>query len=158
MKIRKVLLSLLVVLGLVGYAVYQRFGGDLDDDVPKLGLPSNTTMNMGMQNSSSVSGMGMAMQKPGIYKDGEYTGTSMFAYYGNVQVLAVIKDGRITDVKFLQYPNDRRTSVEISNQVMPLLKTEAIAVQNANVDVISGATHTSTGFRESLASALAKAK
>ena len=92
------------------------------------------------------------------YKDGEYTGESVDAFYGNVQVVAVVRGGRITDVKFLDYPKDRSTSLEISNQAMPLLKTEAIAAQKANVDIISGATQTSEGFIKSLASALAKAK
>ncbi len=94
----------------------------------------------------------------GPYQDGQYIGNVADAYYGNVQVEATIQSGQITDVKFLQYPSDRSTSRYINGQAMPYLIQEAIQAQNANVDIISGATDTSGAFRESLAYALAKAK
>lgn len=92
------------------------------------------------------------------YKDGVYTGSVADAYYGLVQVRATIKNGLITDVAFLSYPNDRDTSRYINGQAMPMLTQEAIAAQSANVDIISGATDTSLAFRESLAVALSSAK
>lgn len=94
----------------------------------------------------------------GLYRDGEYTGNSADAYYGFVQVKAIIQGGKISDVQFLSYPNDRRTSIEINTQAMPYLITEAIRAQSANVDTVSGASETSGAFRKSLASALAQAK
>ncbi len=93
----------------------------------------------------------------GQYKDGQYTGSVADAYYGNVQVKVLVQGGRIADVIFLDHPQDRRTSIEINNYAMPILKQEAIQVQSANVDVVSGATATSGAFRESLASALSQA-
>ena len=92
------------------------------------------------------------------YKDGEYAGPVTDAFYGLVQVKAVIQAGKIADVQFLQYPNDRRTSIRINNIAMPYLITEAIQAQSAQVDIISGATLTSQAFAESLQSALATAK
>lgn len=92
------------------------------------------------------------------YKNGTYTGNVADAYYGNVQVKTVISGGKISDVQFLQYPSDRQQSLERSNYAMPILKQEAIQVQNSNVDIVSGATETSLAFRDSLASALAQAK
>lgn len=92
------------------------------------------------------------------YKDGQYTGPVTDAYYGYVQVKAVIQNGKLADVQFLQYPNDRQTSREINSQAMPYLRYEAIQAQNAQVDIISGATDTSQAFRESLAIALTQAK
>ena len=80
-----------------------------------------------------------------------------YAFYGNVQVRAIVQNGRLTDIQFLQYPNDRDTSRYISSQALPLLRQEAIQSQSANVNIISGATQTSEGFMQSLASALAKA-
>jgi len=91
------------------------------------------------------------------YKNGSFTGDSVDAYYGNVQVKAIIKGGKIADVQFLNYPQDRQHSVEISSYAMPLLTSEAIQAQNANVDIVSGATETSLGFQQSLASALSQA-
>ena len=93
-----------------------------------------------------------------VYKDGSYTGTATDAYYGFVQVKAVVKSGKLADVVFLQYPNDRQTSISINQQAMPILKSEAITAQRADVDIVSGATQTSIAFNESLASALAQAK
>ena len=94
----------------------------------------------------------------GEYKDGEYAGPVTDAFYGLVQVKAVIQQGKIADVQFLQYPNDRRTSIRINNIAMPYLITEAIQTQSAQVDIISGATLTSEAFAQSLQSALISAK
>lgn len=96
--------------------------------------------------------------KKNLYADGTYTGSVADAYYGNIQVQISITDGKISNVEFLQHPNDRSTSREINDQAMPMLTSEAISAQSANVDIISGATDSSIAFRESLASALDLAK
>ena len=93
-----------------------------------------------------------------MYRNGQYTGDLVDAYYGNVQVKAIISGGRLTDVQFLDYPKDRQQSQQISRYAMPLLTSEAIQAQSAQVDVVSGATSTSGGFQQSLATALAQAK
>lgn len=92
------------------------------------------------------------------YKDGTYVGSQVDAFYGIVQVQTVIKNGKIAGVQFLKYPSDRRTSVRINDFAMPYLQQEALQVQNANVDIISGATLTSEAFSTSLQSTLDKAK
>lgn len=94
----------------------------------------------------------------GQYKDGTYTGPIADAFYGNVQVQVVISGGKITNVIFLDHPQDRGRSISINNYAMPILKTETIQAQNANVATVSGASATSGAFRESLAAALIKAK
>ncbi len=95
--------------------------------------------------------------KRGQYRDGSYIGDTFDAFYGNIQVQAVVSGGRLTDVKILQYPNDRRTSVAINSQALPMLQQEAIQAQSANVDIISGASDTSSAFVQSLGTALKKA-
>ena len=92
------------------------------------------------------------------FKDGEYTGDPVEILWGIVQVKAVVQNGKIIDVQFLQVPFDRPRSVEISDLAKPALKSEAIQAQSANVDLVTSATETSYGFRRTLASALAKAK
>ncbi len=92
------------------------------------------------------------------YKDGTYTGPSVNAFYGDVQVQVIISGGRIKTVNFLNYPSDRRTSVRINSFAVPYLQSEAIQAQSANVDVISGATLTSEAFMMSLQSALDSAR
>lgn len=99
-----------------------------------------------------------AAQLNGQYKNGTYTGPSVNVFYGYVQVLAVIQNGQLADVRFLQYPNDRSTSRYINSQAMPFLKQEAIQAQSANVDGVSGASATSQGFVQSLGSALSQAR
>lgn len=94
----------------------------------------------------------------GGYKDGTYTGPEVDAQYGLVQVKAVIQNGKIINVQFLEYPNDRRTSIRINNVAVPDLQQEAIQAQNANVDLITGATLTSEAFQMSLQVALNQAK
>jgi uncharacterized protein with FMN-binding domain len=74
--------------------------------------------------------------------------------YGPVQVEVTLKGSTITDVQALELPSDRRTSAEISQTVAPWLHDEALQAQSANIDIISGATYTSTAYAESLQSAL----
>jgi uncharacterized protein with FMN-binding domain len=108
---------------------------------------NSTTATTVSTNSSQIS-----------YKDGTYTGSAADAFYGTMQVQAIVKNGKIADVQFLQYPNDRDESVQINQQAMPMLKQEAIQAQSANVDIVSGATDSSQAFMQSLASALSQAK
>ncbi|HUX35567.1 MAG TPA: FMN-binding protein [Candidatus Paceibacterota bacterium] len=123
---------------------------------PSAAAPSTSGTQTGAQPGGMMSGgMGSMM---GQYKNGSYTGNAADAYYGYVQVEAVISGGKISDVQFLQHPSDRGTSIEINNYAMPILTQEAIQAQNSNVDIVSGATETSLAFRDSLASALAQAK
>lgn len=156
MKSKKILLSSFVVLVFVACAVSLRLNSNFfwerEDDAR---VPITTTQPTPQTPPPVVPPPAVAQ---GQYKDGQYTGTNVDVYYGYVQVAAVIQGGKITDVKFLNYPSDRRTSLEIANYSLPILKTEAISVQSANVNTVSGATETSKGFRESLASALAQAK
>lgn len=99
------------------------------------------------------------ISKPtGQYIDGIYTGASADAYYGNIKVQVAISGGRLTDVQFLDYPHDRSTSRSINHEAMPYLRSEAITAQSAKVNTVSGATDSSGAFRQSLSSALSKAK
>jgi uncharacterized protein with FMN-binding domain len=93
----------------------------------------------------------------GQYSDGTYTGAAADAYYGNIQVKVTISSGKITDVAFLQYPNDRSTSRYINQQAMPQLRAEAIQAQSSNVSGVSGASDSSAAFVTSLHSALSQA-
>lgn len=91
------------------------------------------------------------------FTDGTYTGPVTDAYYGLIQIQASIQGGRLTTLKVPKYPSDRRTSIRINRQALPMLRDEAISAQSANVDIISGATLTSRAFIQSLGGALKKA-
>lgn len=148
---KKFLLSFAVIILFIFYSIYKQNNTSLSTSSSTPILPHDNNQNgsptPAQTNNSS-----------GQYKDGVYTGTTEDVFYGNVQVQATIQNGKITDVKFLQSPNDRRTSVMINSQAMPMLQSEAIQAQSAHVDGVSGATATSQGFAASLGSALAKAK
>lgn len=94
----------------------------------------------------------------GRYKSGSYVGKVSDAQWGYIQVKAVIQNGRIADVQFLQYPSDRNRSIAINSYADPQLTSEAIQAQSAQVDIVSGATDSSMAFMESLADALSQAQ
>ena len=91
------------------------------------------------------------------YSDGTYTGPVTDAYYGLIQIQATIQGGRLAGINVLKYPSDRRTSVAINHQALPMLRSEVVAAQSAKVDIISGATLTSEAFIKSLGGALRQA-
>lgn len=92
------------------------------------------------------------------YADGIHTGPVADAYYGPIQIQAIVQGGRLVGLKVLQYPSDRQTSVLINRQALPMLRDEAVSAQSAKVDIISGATLTSKAFIRSLDGALSKAR
>jgi uncharacterized protein with FMN-binding domain len=164
--------SVLVVFGLL--VLFRQYGGS--DAAPVIG--KNQTIALPTQTSTSTPTPSQAPQQSsnqntnatpiptvpasptpqGIYKNGTYVGSVQDAFYGNLQVQAVITGGKLTDVVFLQYPSDNRTSQYVNSQALPMLKQEAIAAQSANVNAISGASASSPAFIASLTDALAKAK
>jgi uncharacterized protein with FMN-binding domain len=91
------------------------------------------------------------------FADGTYIGPVTDAYYGLIQIQASIRGGRLTALRVLRFPSDRRTSIYINRQALPMLRDEAISAQSADVDIISGATLTSRAFIQSLGGALKNA-
>ena len=89
--------------------------------------------------------------------DGAYDGQRAYAYYGYVKVQAVIANGRLTDVRLYEYPNDNGRSQYINNVALPYLIQEAVDAQSWKVDLVSGATFTSSAFEKSLQAALKRA-
>jgi uncharacterized protein with FMN-binding domain len=87
---------------------------------------------------------------------GVFTGPTVEMEYGPVQVAIDVQGGKITDVKAVQYPVDRPRSQFINSQAVPLLRSEVLQAQSANVNLISGATFTSEAFARSLQAAIAQ--
>jgi uncharacterized protein with FMN-binding domain len=82
------------------------------------------------------------------------TGGAFQFRFGVVQVAVTVQGGDIIDVQALQLPDGDRRSLAISQQVEPMLREEALAVDSAAIDVVSGATYTSMAYAYSLQSAL----
>lgn len=131
---------MVVISAFIGYVYLQKMEGEEDNGVVK---------------APKISEVQSEPEK--AYKTGIYKGKSIDAYYGNVQVEATIKNGKISEVRFLEYPTDRRTSERINTQAMPHLIQEALQAQTYQVDIVAGATQTSKAFIESLKSALSQA-
>lgn len=148
----------LTCLVLICFALYSFNARHPDEAHPVVQTPSQPAPSGGQSGNSGTSSSPAPTASATSYKDGNYTGSTEDAFYGYVQVRVSIQNGKLTDVKFLQYPNDRSTSVYINSQAMPLLKQEAIAAQSASVDTVSGATDTSQAFVQSLTNALNAAK
>ncbi|MFF4546316.1 FMN-binding protein [Streptomyces sp. NPDC001406] len=82
------------------------------------------------------------------------TGDSVQTRWGPVQVRVTVKNGKLTKVTAVTYPQDNPRDQEISSYAIPQLRREALAAQSAEIDTVSGATYTSDGYRQSLQSAL----
>jgi uncharacterized protein with FMN-binding domain len=66
---------------------------------------------------------------------------------------------KVTAIKIPTYPNHTDRSVFINSQALPMLVQEALTAQfSANIDLISGATDSSSAFAQSLQAALLAAK
>jgi uncharacterized protein with FMN-binding domain len=89
--------------------------------------------------------------------NGTVTGSVVQTQFGTVQVQVTIAGGKISDVTALQLPSDRQRSAQISQIVEPMLRSEALTAQSAQIDLISGATYTSDAYAQSLQSALDQA-
>jgi len=135
---KKILLVSGLVILLGGFFIYERF------------IPNQQTTTQVIntkQTSTAVTG----------FKDGTYIGLETSSMYGKAKAQVIISNGQITDVQFLEYPNDRQTSIMKSNMAMPIIKQEVIQSQSVNVNTVSGATQTSESFIQSISSALSQA-
>ena len=150
---KKFAVAVVIVGGFILYSLF--YHANAVAVLPTTSNQSNSSPGAG---SPSVSSSTPGTSSSGAYKDGSYTGSVDDAVWGNVQVQVVIQNGKITSVQFLQHPSDRNRSIEINNYADPILVSEAIQAQSANVDIVSGATDTSDAFIQSLTDALAQAQ
>lgn len=86
------------------------------------------------------------------------TGSAANTIYGPVQVQIVVKGGKVTAAKAVEYPQDTPRDSQINAFAIPVLDREAVSVGSAKIDMVSGATYTSQGYLTSLQNALDQAK
>ena len=157
---KKAIVSIVIIGSFVIFSIVHAHSGlvAVAPNTPAESRPSSSSATSPPKTSGTIVTPG-ATQTPGsLYRDGSYTGSVADAQWGVVQVKAIIKNGKITDVQFLQYPNDRNRSIEINSIADPQLTSEAIQAQSANVDIVTGATDSSDAFIQSLSDALSQAK
>ena len=88
---------------------------------------------------------------------GTFDGNTASTRWGPVQVRIVVKDGKIVDASALKSPSGDSRSRSISSQAIPYLVQETLAAQSDQISGVGGASYTSTGWYQSLQSALKKA-
>ncbi len=74
-----------------------------------------------------------------------------------MQVKITVVDGKITAAQAVQYPTSNSRDQQINAAAIPILGHEAVQQQSADIDMVSGATVTSEGYRQSLQSAIDQA-
>ena len=83
-----------------------------------------------------------------------YDGAAVQTRFGTVQVEVTIQNGKITEVTALQLTDAERKSAQISSRAAPVLRSEVLQAQSANVQTVGGATVTSDAYLTSLQAAL----
>jgi len=86
------------------------------------------------------------------------TGQDVQYRYGEIELKVTEKGSRITDIQVVADQASDPRSEEINSQAIPLLQEQAMSVQSANVDGVSGATFTSEAYAQALQSALDQLK
>jgi uncharacterized protein with FMN-binding domain len=86
-----------------------------------------------------------------------YVGPAVQDQFGAVQATITVTGNKITKVQ-IAAPMDDQRSAFINSQAVPLLQSETLQAQSANVNVISGATETSDAYVQSLQGALQSAR
>jgi uncharacterized protein with FMN-binding domain len=107
--------------------------------------------------SSSTSGSSGSGASSSTTRSTTVTGDVASTQWGPVQVQLTVSGGKITKVSVLQYPSGNGKDVEINGYALPILTQETTSAQSASIDMVSGATVTSTGYIQSLQSALDQA-
>ncbi|MCL8012638.1 FMN-binding protein, partial [Streptomyces sp. AS02] len=87
---------------------------------------------------------------------GTITGDAAQTQYGAVQVRLTVSNGKITKAEAVQAPKGGQSD-QITANAVPKLNQAVVAEQSANIDAVSGATYTSTGYKKSVQSAIDKA-
>jgi uncharacterized protein with FMN-binding domain len=87
---------------------------------------------------------------------GTVLGDAVRTQYGLVQVRLTLTDGRITKAEAVQAPKGGRSD-QVTADAVPRLNRATVTTGTADIDSVSGATYTSTGYKQSLQSALDRA-
>lgn len=155
---RKIILALLGTLsGLVLLFSYHTSTDQQTTSAASSGaVPTGAASPGGSVTSSAAPAASTSASE--TFKDGTYTGAAAGTRWGTVQVEITVSGGRITSAQTVQQPDGNSRDQEINSFAVPNLNSEVVSAQSASIDMVSGATVTSTGYVQSLQSAIDKAK
>lgn len=106
--------------------------------------------------SSAASG-GSSSAATGLL-DGTYTGARQETKYGPVQVLVNVAGGRVTGAVATVFPSGKPRTDEVNADAIPRLQAETVGTVDGRIDMVTGATFTSTGYIGSLQEAIDQAR
>ena len=84
------------------------------------------------------------------------TGASEQYGYGTLAVRVTVQGSRIADISVATLQTAEPLSQQIASQAIPMLRSEVLSAQGAQINGVSGATYTSEAYAASLQSALDK--
>ncbi|MEU9670704.1 FMN-binding protein [Streptomyces bobili] len=87
---------------------------------------------------------------------GTFDGDAAQTQYGAVQVRITVSNNQITKAETVQAPKGGQSD-QITANAVPKLNQAVVTKQSPDIDAVSGATYTSTGYKQSLQSAIDKA-
>jgi uncharacterized protein with FMN-binding domain len=111
----------------------------------------------GTSTSTSTGGSGGTTTTSSGTTTTTVTGSVAQTQWGPVQVQLTVTGGQITAVDVLQYPQGNNKDQQINARALPILVQDTLRAQSPKIDMVSGATVTSTGYLQSLQSALDQA-
>ena len=126
---------------------------NLSADTPTT-VATSTSTSSGNKSSNSNT---QSSTSNGQYKDGTYTGSVASTKRGDFQVSVEVSGGKITNINMLTQPTEGK-SAEINKTAIPTYVQEAIDAQGTDIQLVSGASETYSGFKTSLQNALNQAK
>jgi|1185.fasta_scaffold194389_2 uncharacterized protein with FMN-binding domain len=88
-----------------------------------------------------------------VYRAGTATGAA-HTEFGDVRLRVTVAHRRIVRIVALELPHGNPMDVELSRPAVRTLTNQILQKQSLDVDVVSGATYTSTGYLSSLQAAL----
>ncbi|WP_455494482.1 FMN-binding protein [Gemella sanguinis] len=146
------------LVGVVGVSAattgyYTMVKPNLSADTPTTATTSTSTSSENKNSSSSTQNS----TSSGQYKDGTYTGSVASTKRGDFQVSVEVSGGKITNINMLTQPTEGK-SAEINKTAIPTYVQEAIDAQGTDIQLVSGASETYSGFKTSLQNALNQAK
>ena len=146
------------LVGVVGVSAattgyYTMVKPNLSADTPTT-VTTSTSTSSGNKSSNSNT---QSSTSNGQYKDGTYTGSVASTKRGDFQVSVEVSGGKITNINMLTQPTEGK-SAEINKTAIPTYVQEAIDAQGTDIQLVSGASETYSGFKTSLQNALNQAK
>jgi uncharacterized protein with FMN-binding domain len=83
-----------------------------------------------------------------------FEGTRIYTNWGWVKVDIEVLDGLMIDAEMVMTPKATKRSIALTAEYEPILREQALTAQSSDVDLITGATTISDGYRRSLVGAM----